>query len=347
MLVDFVSMSAQEKQDFVVSLGEHSFRAKQIDQWIYGQSVIDYELMTNLSMEFRERLTNSGVPVINATIMAEKRVKTTQKMAISLADKEVVEIVIMRYHYGITLCLSSQVGCRMACTICASGKAGFKRNLSAEEMVTQVLMANAQLKMTGERITHLVMMGMGEPLDNYEQTIRFLQLATSKDGLNISARRITVSTCGLVPQIDRLANEGLAITLSISLHAPIDEIRNQIVPMGKIYRIGVLMASIRRYSEKTGRRVTFEYALIKDVNDSQRCANELVAQLKGLPAHVNLIGLNPVPGSLWKSSNEARIRRFAQLLELGGLHATIRRELGREIEGSCGQLSMKITKQEE
>ena len=259
-----------------------------------------------------------------------------------LSDGNCVETVLMRYHYGNTVCISTEVGCAMGCAFCASTLGGLVRRLEPHEMLDQVLFTQID---SGLPVSHIVLMGIGEPLDNFDNVLRFLELVNSPDGMNISMRHISLSTCGLVPKIDKLAEHKLQLTLSVSLHAPTNEIRSTIMPVNKAYPVEALLAACRRYYEATGRRISFEYAMIHGVNDTQAAAKQLLQDLKGLPAHVNLIPLNHVEESPLKPSTRQAVQRFQKLLEDGGVPATVRRTLGGDIDASCGQLRRKYTKQ--
>ena len=342
MAVDFLSMSSEERADFVKSLGQPQFRVKQIEEWLYSRGVLDYNEMTNLPKSLREQLVEANIPPVASSLKAQQSSPSAIKFAVELADSQIVEAVIMFYHHGVTLCVSSQVGCKMACGFCASGQGGYKRNLSSYEMTAQLIHANNLLRERDQKVTHIVMMGMGEPLDNYEETIAFIRTVASPR-IGISPRRITVSTCGLVPQIERLALEGLPVTLSVSLHAPNDTIREQLMPVSKRYTFNQVLASMHLYQQKSGRRVTIEYTLIKGVNDSEKHAIELTTKIRGSDFHVNLIPVNPVEGMSWERPTLPRVRRFQAVLTAAGLNATIRREIGAGIGGSCGQLRRSLT----
>ena len=252
-----------------------------------------------------------------------------------MADGNCIETVVMRYHYGPTVCVSTQVGCRMGCRFCASTQAGRVRNLEAGEICAEVYTAQKDI---GERISHIVLMGIGEPLDNFDQVMKFLSLISSPEGVNIGMRNISLSTCGIVPQIDRLAEHKLQLTLSISLHAPNDAIRSQMMPVNDAYPVARLMEAVRRYQDVTGRRVSFEYSMVRGVNDSDACARELAHLIRGMGAHVNLIPINPVDGSPYSATDAENVRRFQAKLTALGVNATIRRRLGSEISAACGQL---------
>ncbi|MBT9152340.1 MAG: putative dual-specificity RNA methyltransferase RlmN [Firmicutes bacterium] len=341
MSIDFVSMTQEMRTSWLETLGQPKFRLKQIEEWVFTHGVVNYADMANLPKSLREDLESSGVPVTFSRVVAEHHDATTTKLAILLGDGQAIEAVVMQYHHGISLCVSSQVGCKMACSFCATGTSGFRRNLTRHEMVSQLLLANNLLRAKNVKITHIVMMGMGEPLDNYDETIGFIRL-TCSPLFGISPRRITVSTCGLVPQMERLAHEDLPINLSVSLHAPNDELRSTLMPTGKTYALNKILATMHYYAESTGRRVTIEYTLIKGVNDREKDADELVSKIKGSKFHVNLIPLNPFLGSALERPSPARTRKFQQILTAAGLTATIRRELGSEIGAACGQLGGNI-----
>lgn len=342
MAVDFLSMSHEERADFIKELGQPQFRVKQIEEWLFGRSVLDYNEMTNLPLSLRKQLAEANVPLVASSLTAHQSSPSAVKFAVELADSQLVEAVIMFYHHGVTLCVSSQVGCKMACGFCASGQGGYKRNLSSHEMTAQLILANNLLRERDQKVTHIVMMGMGEPLDNYEETVGFLRTVTSSH-FGISPRRVTVSTCGLVPQIERLALEGLPVTLSVSLHAPNDTIREQLMPVSKRYAFNQVLAAMHLYQQKSGRRVTIEYTLIRGVNDSEKHATELTTKIRGSDFHVNLIPVNPVEGMSWERPTLPRVRRFQAILVAAGINATIRREIGVGINGSCGQLRRSLT----
>lgn len=335
-------MTDAERTDFIKSLGQPAFRAKQIEEWLYDRAVLDYNEMTNLPLQLRNTLVGTGVPLVSSVLIKEDKSPSAVKLAIQMADGQIVETVIMFYHHGVSLCVSSQVGCKMGCGFCASGQGGYTRNLSASEMVAQLLLANNTLRLRGERVSHIVMMGMGEPLDNYEETMKFIRIV-SGPRFEISPRRITISTCGLIPQIERLALEGLPITLSVSLHAPNGALRESIMPIAKLHPYNQLLAALQYYQRETKRRVTVEYTLIKGLNDSDKHALELVSRIKGSDFHVNLIPVNPIADSSWERPTIQRSRRFKEVLVAAGINATLRREIGSGISGSCGQLRRSLT----
>jgi len=336
------SMTQSELQSLLKELGQPAFRAKQLYIWLH-KGVRSYEEMTNLPKSLRDALAEKyPLTVPKVVRRQESRKDGTMKFLWELSDGNCVETVLMRYHYGNTVCISTEVGCLMGCKFCASTLGGLVRRLEPHEMLDQVLFTQLE---SGLPISHIVLMGIGEPLDNYDNVRRFLELVNSPDGMNISMRHISLSTCGLVPGIDRLAEEKLQLTLSVSLHAPTDEIRNAIMPVNKAYPTEELLAACRRYYEKTGRRISFEYAMIGGVNDTPEAAKTLLRRLKGLPAHMNLIPLNHVEESPLKPSTRQAVQQFQNILEQGGVPATVRRTLGGDIDASCGQLRRKYMKE--
>ena len=342
MKTDIYSMLPEELCEYFVSLGEPKFRAKQVFTWLH-KGATSFDEMTNLSKAFREKL--KAAFFITAPQVARKqqsRLDGTIKYLWKLHDGNCVETVLMRYHYGNTVCISTEVGCRMGCAFCASTLGGLVRRLEPHEMLDQVLFTQCD---SGLPVSHIVLMGIGEPLDNMENVLRFLELVNSPDGMNISMRHISLSTCGVVPGIDRLAELQLQLTLSVSLHAPDSETRSRIMPVNRAYDVEELFAACQRYFKKTGRRISFEYAMIDGVNDTEECAKTLLKKLKGLPAHMNLIPLNRVEESPLKPSTRQAVLRFQKILEDGGVTATVRRTLGGDIDASCGQLRRKYTKE--
>ena len=337
------SMTIPELGNVLKELGQPAFRAKQLYTWLH-RGVRSYEEMTDLPKNLRsilaERYPISAPEVVRKQ---ESKLDGTIKYLWRLSDGNCVETVLMRYHYGNSVCISTEVGCRMGCAFCASTLGGLVRKLEPYEMLDQVLFTQVD---SGLPIGHIVLMGIGEPLDNFENVLRFLELINSPEGMNISMRHISLSTCGLVPMIDKLAEKKLQITLSVSLHAPTDEIRNTIMPVNKAYPTEELLAACRRYYEKTNRRISFEYAMIDGVNDTEEAAKILIRRLKGLPAHMNLIPLNHVEESPLKPSKKQAVAKFQKLLEDAGIPATVRRTLGGDIDASCGQLRRNYTKQQ-
>ena len=337
------SMTLQELSQTIKSLGQPAFRAKQVFSWLH-KGVRSYEEMTNLPQSLRGALAEA-YPICPPEVLRkqESQKDGTIKYLWKLADGNCVETVLMRYHYGNTVCISTEVGCRMGCAFCASTLGGLVRKLEPYEMLDQVLFTQVD---SGLPISHIVLMGIGEPLDNFDNVMRFLELVNSPDGMNISMRHISLSTCGLVPMIDALAERKLQLTLSVSLHAPEDSIRDRIMPVNKAYPTEQLLQACRRYYEKTRRRISFEYAMIHGVNDTEEAARLLLKRLKGMGAHMNLIPLNHVEESPLKPSTRQAVQRFQKILEDGGIPATVRRTLGGDIDASCGQLRRKYTKQE-
>ncbi len=338
-MAGLMSMDIASLEKLMKELNEPRFRAKQIFSWLARG--VRPEEMTNLPKPLRAKLTE--LPFGGAKIH-ERRVSAkdgTIKYLYELEDGNLVEGVLMRYHYGNTLCISTQVGCKMGCAFCASTLGGCVRNLEPGEMLSFVACAEADVpaKEGHERsVTNVVLMGSGEPLDNYDNTLAFLRLACSPEGMNISPRNISLSTCGLVDKMERLAAEAPHVTLSVSLHAPNDEIRNALMPVNKVYGMRRVLDAARSYAEETGRRVIFEYALVENVNAGERHAAELAAKLRGMNCHVNLIPLNPVKERALASVAREDARRFAAWLTERGISATVRREMGTDIEGACGQL---------
>ena len=335
------SMTLPELTAAIKEMGQPAFRGKQIYTWLH-KGVTSYDEMTNLSKPLREELAQK-YPICAPKVVRkqESQKDGTIKYLWQLADGNCVETVLMRYHYGNTVCISTEVGCRMGCAFCASTIGGLVRKLEPYEMLDEVLFTQVD---SGLPISHIVLMGIGEPLDNFDNVMRFLELVNSEEGMNISMRHISLSTCGLVPKIDELAKKKLQLSLAISLHGPNDTIRDRIMPVNKAYPIDELLAACRRYYDATSRRIHFEYAMIDGVNDSIADAKELLRRLKGLPAHINLIPLNHVEESPLKPSSKANVAAFQKCLEDGGITATVRRTLGSDIDASCGQLRRKYSK---
>ena len=336
------SLTQPELADILKELGQPGFRARQVFTWLH-KGVRSYDEMTNLPKGLRDTLAEE-YPIHPPKVVRkqESQKDGTIKYLWELSDGNCVETVLMRYHYGNTVCISTEVGCRMGCAFCASTIGGLVRRLEPFEMLDEVLFTQID---SGLPISHIVLMGIGEPLDNFDNVMRFLELVNSPDGMNISMRHISLSTCGLVPKIDELAQRKLQISLAISLHGPNNEIRNQIMPVNRAYDIDTLLEACRRYYAATSRRIHFEYAMIDGVNDSEANAKELLRRLKGLPAHVNLIPLNHVEESPLKPSSKAAVAKFQKILEDGGVTATVRRTLGGDIDASCGQLRRKYNKE--
>ncbi len=336
------SMTVPEIAQVLRQIGQPSFRAKQIFSWLH-KGVRDYDAMTNLPLSLRQILAQSYPLYTPQVLRRQQSAKDgTIKYLWRLADGNCVETVLMQYHYGNSVCISTEVGCKMGCAFCASTLAGFVRQLEPFEMLDQVLFTQLD---SGLPISHIVLMGIGEPLDNFDNVMRFLKLVNAPEGMHISMRHISLSTCGLVPMIDVLAEKKLQLTLSVSLHAPTDEIRNTIMPVNRAYPTEQLLSACRRYYQATGRRISFEYAMIGGVNDTPEAAKTLLRRLKGLPAHINLIPLNHVEESPLKPSTKQAVAQFQKILEDGGVPATVRRTLGGDIDASCGQLRRNYTKQ--
>ena len=341
MNANLKSMTMAEIGGVLKELGQPAFRAKQVFTWLH-KGVKSYEEMTNLPQNLRAELA-SRYPICAPEVVRkqESQKDGTIKYLWRLSDGNCVETVLMRYHYGNTVCISSEVGCLMGCAFCASTLGGLVRRLEPYEMLDQVLFTQID---SGLPISHIVLMGIGEPLDNFDNVMRFLELVNSPDGMNISMRHISLSTCGLVPKIDELAKRKLQISLAISLHGPNDAIRDKVMPVNRAYPMDVLLDACRRYYDATSRRIHFEYAMIDGVNDREQDAKELLRRLKGLPAHFNLIPLNHVEESPLKPSTRQAVARFQKILEDGGVPATVRRTLGGDIDASCGQLRRKHAK---
>ena len=334
-LPDIKSMLPEELSAALAALGQPPFRAMQVFKWLHTP-VSSFEEMTNLPKALREKLRESFS--LYAPAVEQKQVSRldgTVKYLWRLRDGNHVESVVMRYEHGNTVCVSSEVGCPMGCAFCASTIGGKVRDLSASEILDQVMYAQAD---SGLHISNIVLMGIGEPLDNFDNVIRFLRLVNDPAGMNIGMRHISLSTCGIVEKIDKLAGLGLQLTLSVSLHAPDDETRSKIMPVNRAYNVDTLLAACRRYFEKTGRRISFEYAMIRDVNDTPYHAALLAEKLSGTGCHVNLIPLNEVPESRLHPSTPETLRRFIETLERKNINVTVRRKLGPDIEASCGQL---------
>jgi 23S rRNA (adenine2503-C2)-methyltransferase len=341
---DIKSMDLEKLTSFVASLGEKPFRAKQLYEWMHKKLASDYDEMTNLPKSLKEKLLQSAA-FTSLVVVDEKisQIDGTRKYLFSLSDGNIIESVLMKYNHGNSVCISSQVGCRMGCRFCASTLDGLERNLTVSEMLDQIYRIQ---KLTGERVSNVVVMGSGEPMDNYDNLIDFIRLLTDENGLNISQRNITVSTCGIVPGIKKLADEDLQITLALSLHAPNDEVRKTLMPIAKRYSLSEVLPACQEYFEKTGRRLTFEYSLVSGVNDNLKEAKALADLLKGINGHVNLIPVNPIKERDYVQSDRKAILDFKNYLEKNGINVTIRREMGRDINGACGQLRKSFISKE-
>ena len=341
-MIDICSLSYDELIEEITGAGQKAFRARQIYEWLHVKLAEDFSEMTNLSKELRSQLAR--VYEIRPVVMKDRQISRndpTEKFLFALGDGNLVESVLMRYPYGNSVCISSQAGCRMGCKFCASTIGGLARNLTASEMLGQVYRIQ---KITGERVSNIVVMGTGEPLDNYENFVRFIHMISDRHGLNISQRSITASTCGIVPGIRKLAEEGLAITLALSLHASSQEDREKLMPIAKMYSLEEVLAACDYYFEKTGRRVTFEYSLVRDVNDRPEDVRRLSALLGGKNCHINLIPVNPVRENNYRKPTRKNALEFKNNLEHNGINVTIRKERGADIDGACGQLRRRHIK---
>lgn len=333
---DMKSLTFEELKAALIDMGEKPFRAAQVYQWMHQKLAGSFDEMTNISAELKGKLAERFTyTCLTPMQVQESKLDGTKKFLFRLADDNVVESVYMRYHHGISVCISSQVGCRMGCRFCASTLDGLERNLAPSEMLDQIY---AISRYTGERVSNVVVMGTGEPLDNYDNLVIFLKLLNDERGLHISQRNITVSTCGIVPNMRQLADEKLQITLALSLHATTDEKRKRLMPIANRYSLSEVLAACAYYFEQTGRRITFEYSLVGGVNDTDQDAAELSEIASGLCCHVNLIPVNPIKERDYVQSAKARIAAFREKLERNKVTVTVRREMGRDIDGACGQL---------
>lgn len=334
--VDLKSMNLAEMTEFIVSIGEKPFRAKQVYQWIHEKQADSFDEMTNISKKMRESLAGAGyLTTLKKEEVQISKLDGTRKYLFQLEDGNVIESVLMRYKHGNSVCISSQVGCRMGCRFCASTLDGLVRGLRPAEMLDQIYQIGKDI---GERISNVVVMGTGEPMDNFDNLLRFIELLTDENGLHISQRNLTVSTCGIVPRMRELADKKLQITLALSLHASNQEKRLSLMPVANKYDIHEVVDACRYYFDQTGRRVTFEYSLVGGVNDTDQDAEELCRLVKGMNCHINLIPVNPIKERDYVQSNAKVIAAFKNKLEKNGLAVTVRREMGRDIDGACGQL---------
>jgi 23S rRNA (adenine2503-C2)-methyltransferase len=332
---DIKSLTPEELKTFFCEMGEPQFRAGQVFAWLH-RDVTKFDEMTDLSISLREKLKNNAqiiCPNVKKRLVSD--IDNTVKYLYGFEDGENVESVLMSYHHGNTVCISTQAGCRMNCSFCASSLKGLSRNLAPSEMLSQVLTTQTD---SGRRISNVVLMGIGEPLDNYDNVLRFLQILSAPGGINIGQRHISLSTCGIVDRMYDLADKKLQITLSVSLHAPNDDLRSQIMPVNHRWNVAELLCACKDYIKMTGRRISFEYALIDGVNDTPECANELASKLRGMLCHINLIPANEVRERGVKKSGEQKVKRFYDILSERGLTVTVRRTLGADINASCGQL---------
>lgn len=337
--IDIKSFNLQELTEYMVSRNEKAFRAKQIYEWMHVKHVDGFEDMTNISKKLKEELNNDCyITSLNQVEVQVSKIDGTRKYLFALEDGNVIESVLMRYKHGNSVCISSQVGCRMGCRFCASTLDGLVRGLKPSEMLDQIYKISRDI---GERISNVVVMGTGEPMDNYDNLLKFIQLLTDENGVNISQRNLTVSTCGIVPRMRQLADEKLSITLALSLHASNQEKRKELMPVANSFDIHEVIDACKYYFEKTKRRVTFEYSLVGGVNDTDQDATELASLIKGMNCHINLIPVNPIKERDYVQSDTRVIEAFKNKLEKYGITVTIRREMGRDIDGACGQLRKK------
>ncbi|MFQ8997620.1 23S rRNA (adenine(2503)-C(2))-methyltransferase RlmN [Allofournierella massiliensis] len=338
------SYTLEQLAEQLKAMGQPAFRAKQIFHWLHQKLVTEFSAMTDQPKALLAKLEEEyyiAAPIIQRRQQSRDG---TVKYLFRLADGNCIETVVMRYNYGNTVCVSTQVGCRMGCRFCASTQAGRVRNLKAGEIAAEIYAAQKDI---GERISHIVLMGIGEPLDNFDNVMDFLTIISSPEGVNIGMRNISLSTCGIVPQIDRLAEKKLQLTLSISLHAPNNAMRSQMMPVNDAYPVEELIAACRRYQKVTGRRISFEYSMVRGVNDSPATAKELAKLIRGMGAHVNLIPINPVDGSPYSATDAENVKRFQNMLTELGVNATVRRRLGSDISAACGQLRREAAKEEQ
>ncbi len=332
--MDIKSLPLNELTEYIVDKGFPAFRAKQLYTWLHKKLIRDAEEMTNIPKDMRKMLSEDIVTLTLAKKL-ESAIDGTKKYVFMLSDGNVIESVFMSYKHGYSVCISSQAGCRMGCRFCASTLLGLSRNLTVSEMLDQIYYIERD---TGMRISNVVVMGTGEPLDNYDNLCTFIKMLSDENGLNISQRNITVSSCGLVPEIRRLADEHFTITFALSLHAATDEKRRELMPIAKRYSLSEVLDACMYYFNETGRRITFEYSLVAGENDSVSDAKELIKLLKNYPCHVNLIPVNPIKERQYKRSDKNSVRRFKELLETNGINATVRRSMGKDIDAACGQL---------
>ena len=345
MKADIKSLNIKELTAFMEELGEKAFRAKQIYQWIHIKQVTTFDEMTNISKALIEKLKENAVLVtLKKETFQESKIDGTRKYLFCLEDGNVIESVLMKYKHGNSVCISSQVGCRMGCRFCASTLDGLVRNLTPSEMLEQIYQIGKDI---GERISNVVVMGTGEPMDNFDNLLKFIELLTDENGLNISQRNLTVSTCGIVPKMRELADANLQITLALSLHASTQAKRLELMPVANKYEIHEVVDACKYYFEKTGRRVTFEYSLVGGVNDRDEDVKQLCGLIKGMNCHVNLIPVNPIKERTFVQPDNAVTLGFKNKLEKYGINATIRREMGRDIDGACGQLRKRYSEQRE
>lgn len=340
-MINLYGQEISKLESLLMERGQKNYRATQLFTWIYEKKAKTFDEMSDVSKSFRDELNRDFCLTLPKIFKKQESKDGTIKLLLELEDGSKIETALMPYKYGNAICVSSQVGCNMACAFCASGLLKKKRNLEVHEIVGQVLVMNEVLLEKGQRVSHVVVMGTGEPFDNYDNVIDFIRIINHPKALAIGARHISVSTCGIVPGIMKYAHEGLQSNLAISLHAPNDEIRNKIMPISKGYKMEELMEAVRYYEKNAGRRVTFEYIMLKDVNDSLECAKQLVKLIKGTLAYVNLIPYNPVDENSFKRSDEKQVHKFFSYLMQHGVNTTVRKEFGNDIDAACGQLRAK------
>mgnify|MGYP000177430003 CR=1 FL=1 len=334
-MTDIKSMNMEELKELMTQIGEKPFRAKQIYGWLHEHLVTSYDEMANIPKSLKEKLKDYPITALEELDVQTSKVDGTRKYLFRLSDGNMIESVLMRYKHGNSVCISSQAGCRMGCAFCASTIGGLQRNLSSSEMLGQIYQIQ---KISGERVSNVVIMGTGEPMDNYENFLNFVHLLTDEHGLNISQRNVTVSTCGIVPKMKELAKEHLQITLALSLHGSNQEKRRKLMPVANKYDIKEVLAACDEYFKETGRRVSFEYSLVHGVNDTDEDAERLVKLVSGMNCHINLIPVNPIKERDYVQSDHEEILKFKNKLEKNGINVTIRREMGSDIDGACGQL---------
>ena len=335
------SFTIEQLTALMKELGQPGFRAKQIFHWVHQKQAAEFSQMTDQPKALIARLEQDFYIAQHKVRRCQRSKDGTVKYLFELADGNCIETVLMRYNYGNTVCVSTQVGCRMGCRFCASTQGGRVRNLEAGEIAAEIY---GVMRDTGERVSHVVLMGIGEPLDNFDNVMDFLEIVSCADGINIGMRNFSLSTCGLVPMIDKLAEKKLQLTLSVSLHAPENTMRSSMMPVNNAYPVEQLIAACRRYQQTTGRRISFEYSMVRGVNDSDQTSAMLAKLIRGMGAHVNLIPINPVDGSPYSASDDANVRRFQQRLMDLGVNATVRRRLGQDISAACGQLRREDSK---
>ena len=339
--INLLGCEISKLEQLMLEREQKKFRATQLYTWIYEKETLNFDQMSDISIRFREELNRDFCLALPKIYRKQESKDGTIKLLLELEDGAKVETALMPYNYGNAICVSSQVGCNMACAFCASGLLKKQRNLETHEIVGQVYVMNQLLKEKGERVSHVVVMGTGEPFDNYDNVLDFIRIINHPKSFAIGARHISVSTCGLVPGIMRYAHEGMQTNLAISLHAPNDEIRNKLMPISKVYSLDKLMEAVKYYEKEADRRVTFEYIMLKDVNDTIECARQLVSLIRGTKAYVNLIPYNPVDEKSFKRSSDENVHRFFSYLMQHGITTTVRKEFGNDIDAACGQLRAK------